>query len=221
MTDTPVRKRLGIVVCEDDPRYRAGLEALIEAEDALALAASFDSPTPLLRAVDSRNTAGWDLAIMDVELPGMNGIEATRRLKAALPAVPVVMLTVFEEPRLIVEAICAGADGYMLKRTPAAELVDGLLAIASGGSPLTPGVARVVLDLVRTTAPPRVDPIELSEQELRVLRCMARGLVYKQVADELSISINTVRTYVRRVYKKLQTHTASEAVTKALRAGLI
>lgn len=215
------RERLGVVICEDDPRYRLGLEALIESERDLALAASFPSPVPLLRAAEAGTGAAWKLAIMDIELPGMSGIEATRRLKRALPAVPVVMLTVFEEPRLIVEAICAGVDGYMLKRTPAAELVEGLRAIASGGSPLTPGVARVVLDVLRTSASPQRESIELSEQELRVLRCMARGLVYKQVADELSISINTVRTYVRRLYKKLQTHTASEAVTKALRARLI
>ena len=215
------RERLRVVICEDDPRYRVGLEALIESERDLALAASFPSPVPLLRAAEAGDGAAWKLAIMDIELPGMSGIEATRRLKRALPAVPVVMLTVFEEPRLIVEAICAGADGYMLKRTPAAELVEGLRAIASGGSPLTPGVARVVLDVLRTSASPQAVSIELSEQELRVLRCMARGLVYKQVAEELSISINTVRTYVRRLYKKLQTHTASEAVTKALRARLI
>jgi DNA-binding NarL/FixJ family response regulator len=215
------RERLAVVICEDDPRYRVGLEALIEADEDLALAASFPAPAALLRAAESGEGGAWKLAIMDIELPGLSGIEATRRLKHALPAVPVVILTVFEEPRLIVEAICAGADGYMLKRTPAAELVDGLRTIASGGSPLTPGVARVVLDVLRNSASPQVESIELSEQELRVLRCMARGLVYKQVADELSISINTVRTYVRRLYKKLQTHTASEAVTKALRARLL
>ena len=210
------------VVIEDDPRYRASLEILLRHAPGFTLGDSFGAPAHAFAAVERLDGApAWDLAVMDLELPGMNGIEATRRLKSSLPGIKVVVLTVFEEPRLIVEAICAGADGYMLKRTPAAELVDGLLSIASGGSPLTPGVARVVLDLIRTAAPPRPDPIELSEQELRVLRCMARGLVYKQVADELSISINTVRTYVRRVYKKLQTHTASEAVTKALRAGLI
>jgi DNA-binding NarL/FixJ family response regulator len=218
-----------IVITEDDPRYRAGLAALFECEPDHDLVDVFESPPPLLaaaRAARERcDTPPWDLALMDIEMPGMDGVEATRALKMLFPDLPIVMLTVFEEPETILQAICAGADGYLLKKTSPAELLEQIGAIVAGGSPLTPGVARTVLDLLREggttrSAAPLSPAVNLAPRELAVLRHLARGLSYKQVAYAESISLDTVRTYVRRVYRKLQVHNVAEAVGHAIRSGL-
>jgi DNA-binding NarL/FixJ family response regulator len=173
----------------------------------------------------------WQIALIDIELPGMSGIEATRRLKRYLPDLNVVMLTVFEEPSIILEAITAGADGYLLKKTPAAELLAHLNAIASGGSPLTPDVARTVFSLLRQNAPKGISgrffntsaptKLDLTEREHAVLQSLVKGLSYKQVATKLDISIDTVRTHIRAVYRKLQVHSVGEAVARAIREKLV
>ena len=185
----------------------------------------------MLQELENAQRAGqepsWQLALVDIELPGMNGIEATRRLRKELPALTVVMLTVFEDPTIILEAITAGADGYLLKKTPAPELVSQLKAIASGGSPLTPDVARTVLSLLRENTPKRIagkffntgspTKLDLTEREHAVLQGLVKGLSYKQTALQLDISIDTVRTHIRAVYRKLQVHSVSEAVARAIR----
>lgn len=212
--DQPVR----VVVVEDDRWYRSTLAALLAAEPRFALAAAFDAPADLLREAEQGPPA-WDLVLMDIDLPGMSGIDATRRLKRLVPGLLVVNLTVFDEPATILQAICAGADGYLLKRTPADELLEQLDAVSRGGSPLTPGVARTVLELLRAT-PRAPEPLGLSEREQEVLRDLARGLVCKQIADARGISLHTVRTYVRRIYEKLRVDTIAEAVAVAVRSGL-
>ena len=160
----------------------------------------------------------------------MNGITCTRRIKQRLPETAVVVLTVFEERATIVEAICAGADGYLLKRTPAAELLAQLRAIAVGGAPLSAGVARTVLDLVRRIGPVATgnpDPaggtarFELTDRELDVLRCLVEGMSYKRTALQLDISLDTVRSHIRSVYSKLQVHSVAEAISRALREGIV
>jgi DNA-binding NarL/FixJ family response regulator len=167
---------------------------------------------------------------MDLQLPGMNGAEATRRMKRLHPGLPIVVLTVFEEPATILDAICAGADGYLLKRMRAPEMLDQLRAVVRGGAPLTSRVARTVLDLLRSEAPgvdhasrpaaPTVAELDLTERERDVLRCLVAGLSYKQVAGELQISAETVRSHVKNVYRKLQVHNVAEAVSRAIRERL-
>ena len=165
---------------------------------------------------------------MDIELPGISGIKATRELKARLPELSIVVLTVFEDPATIVEAIVAGADGYLLKKTPAAELLSQLRMITAGGAPLTAGVARTLLSLVRqgssSVSPPgALSPtrLDLTAREQEVLQCLVRGLSYKQAADDLEMGIETVRTHIRAIYKKLHVHNAAEAVARALREKLV
>jgi DNA-binding NarL/FixJ family response regulator len=219
MPAQPTAIRIAIV--EDDPRYRGSLETLLRHAPGVKLAASFDRAEALLAAAGAANAPEWDLVLMDVNLPGTGGIEATRALKRGWPGVLVVTLTVFEEPRVILEAICAGADGYLLKRTPPAQLLEQIQLVSSGGAPLTPGVARTVLELVREPQAALPNDLGLSERERDVLRGLVQGLAYKQVADKLGISLDTVRTHVRGMYRKLQVHSVAEAVSRALRERLI
>jgi DNA-binding NarL/FixJ family response regulator len=218
-----------VVTIEDDPQYRSSLELLFGHADDFELVESFGSPeVALARLNGGPGAAGWELVLMDVDLPGMDGIACTRRIKALLPDAAVVVLTVFEERATIVEAICAGADGYLLKRTPAAELLTQLRAITAGGAPISAGVARTVLDLVRSLGPvpgqgpdSSADRFELTERELQVLRCLVRGMSYKRTAQQLDISVDTVRSHIRSVYSKLQVHSVAEAVSRALREGIV
>jgi two-component system, NarL family, nitrate/nitrite response regulator NarL len=217
-----------VVTIEDDPQYRSSLELLFRRTGDFELVGSFDSPAAALACLEAADGAPpWQLVLMDVDLPGMDGIACTRRVKQRLPGAAVVVLTVFEERATIVEAICAGADGYLLKRTSAADLLAQLRAIAQGGAPLSAGVARTVLDLVRRlgTVPggdqEAADRFELTERELDVLRCLVRGMSYKRAARQLDISLDTVRSHIRSVYSKLQVHSVAEAVSRALRERIV
>lgn len=223
---------LRVAVVEDDARYRSTIEELLSREREFSLAVAYQGPRELLRraerAAREGTDPGWDVVLTDLEMPEMGGIEATRRLKALLPGTKVVVLTVFEQPTTILEAICAGADGYLLKRSRAAELLEGVRSVVDGGAPLTPNVARSVLEIVRRVAPeeassPGVAPsrLDLTEREQQVLRAFVEGLSYKQAADVLGISLGTVRSHVVSVYRKLQVHSVAEAVSRAIREGIV
>lgn len=208
-----------IVVVEDDARYRRSLELLFANSDGFALAQSFGAAEPALASLEDSKVPVDTLFVMDLDLPGITGIEATRRLKRLRPDAAVVVLTVFDEPAHILEAICAGADGYLLKRTPPQELLEQLRVVSSGGAPLTASVARTVLGLLRPEASPGPDP-GLTDREREVLGGLVQGLAYKQVADKLGISLDTVRTHIRGIYRKLQVHSVAEAVSRAIRERL-
>jgi DNA-binding NarL/FixJ family response regulator len=215
---------LRIVVVEDDPRFRASIDLLLSRAGGVAVAASFGNARAALDFC-AQQPPPCDLVLMDLELPEMSGVEATRAFKAAGATPLVVILTVFEDPATILEAICAGADGYLLKTTSAPELLRQLLSISSGGAPLSAGVASSVLDLLRrfgsserTTAPTRFD---LSVREQEVLRGLVRGESYKGVAADLDVSLDTVRSHVKSIYRKLQVHSVAAAITRAIRDGLV
>jgi two-component system, NarL family, nitrate/nitrite response regulator NarL len=216
---------LRVLIVEDDRRYRHSLEALVGNTPGLALAGSFGAPLPAL-AWAERPGPAFDVALLDIELPHVTGIELVRRLRPLAPRAALVMLTVFEEPQTILEAICAGADGYLLKIASARELVAQIRAAAAGGAPMTASVARSVLEITRRigareatgAAPAR---LELTAREQDVLRAFVRGLSYQQVADDLGVSIDTVRTHVRALYRKLQVHSVAAAVAKAIRDRLV
>jgi DNA-binding NarL/FixJ family response regulator len=224
-----------VLLIEDDARYRSSIETLLGHTPGFALASSHRSAEAALAWLDARRDepSPFDLALVDIALPGTSGIDTTRELKTRLPDVAVVMLTVFEEPATVLRAICAGADGYLLKKTSARELVDQLRASGGGGTPMSADVARTVLELVRKLgpgepadrpSPPRAEPssrLDLTQREQEVLRCLVRGRSYKQAAADLGISIDTIRTHVRALYKKLQVHSVAEAITRALRDQLV
>lgn len=220
-----------VAAIEDDARYRASLELLLRHAEDFALVATYGAADAALDELDAAlrhgGAPGWDLVLMDLDLPRIGGIECTRRIKERLPATSVVVLTVFEDRAAVLDAICAGADGYLLKNTPADELLAQLRAVVEGGSPLSAGIARTVLGLVRhldggrargAPAPARLD---LSDRELDVLRCLVQGMSYKQAARRLEISIHTVRNHIRSIYAKLRVHSVAAAVSRALREGLV
>lgn len=225
-----------VIAVEDDVHYRASLEALLAHSPEFELARSFASPDEALQVAEDagrRQAAlGWDLILMDLGLPGLSGIECTRRMKALLPEVRIIALTVFEERSTIVEAICAGADGYLLKRTPADRIIAQLRTVVAGGSPLSAAVARTVLDIIRLSETGRLKSpaersgttpagLELTQRERDVLGCLVDGRSYKGCAQDLDISIETVRSHIRSIYSKLQVHSVAEAVGRALREGLV
>lgn len=219
---------INVVAIEDDPRYRASLAALLNHAEDFELVDTFEAADLAVEALEAATRSGrppdWDLVLMDIDLPRLGGIEATHRLKKRLASVMVVVLTVFEDRKVVLDAICAGADGYLLKQTRGEELLAQLRAVMEGGSPLSAGIARTVLHLVRHLDGGRVrtnERLDLSERELDVLRCLVQGMQYKQIARALGISIHTVRNHIRNVYAKLQVHSVAAAVSRALREGLV
>lgn len=218
-----------VVAVEDDARYRASLEILFRYAEEFSLVQTFEAADAALAALDAMRehdeTPEWDLVLMDIDLPRIGGVECTRRIKERLPKVAVVVLTVFEERTVVLDAICAGADGYLLKHISGDELLAQLGAVMAGGSPLSAGIARTVLHLVRhLDGGGRATPaarLDLSDRELEVLRCLVQGMPYKQVAQALGISIHTVRNHIRNIYAKLQVHSVAAAVSRALREGVV
>jgi DNA-binding NarL/FixJ family response regulator len=220
-----------VAIVEDNARFRATMETFVRAVPGFALAASYGRADAALRdledALTNRGGPPWDLVLMDLELPGLDGVAATRRLKAIAPTLSIVVLTVFEDAATVLEAICAGADGYLVKRTSALTLRQQLTSIVEEGAPMTPGVARTLLTFVREGSDGGVDHhpgptrLDLTVREQDVLRCIVRGRSYRHAAEDLGISLETVRTHIRHLYRKLQVHTVAEAVGLAIRRRLI
>jgi DNA-binding NarL/FixJ family response regulator len=158
-----------------------------------------------------------DVVLMDINLGGMDGIECVRRLKARMPEAQVLMLTVFEDTDKIFRALAAGASGYLLKRMSPPKLLEAIREVREGGSPMSASIARKVVQSFRTAPAHGDETMDLSQREREVLNGLAEGLAYKQIADQLAVSIHTVRNYIRRIYEKLHVRSRTEAVAKFLR----
>lgn len=162
-----------------------------------------------------------DAVLVDIGLPKMSGIEGIRVLKERYPALPLVMLTIYDDDKRIFNAICAGACGYLLKKTPPARLLESLKEVAAGGAPMSPEVARKVITLFRDFRPPEGAEYHFTPHEVRLLKLLVEGHNYKTAAEELDVSVNTIRFHMRTIYEKLQVHSKSEAVAKALRERIV
>jgi len=207
-----------VAIIEDRREIRDGLAMLIGGTEGFRCTGAFRSMEEALAKINSDLP---DVALCDIGLPGMSGIEGMRLLKEQYPQLLLLMLTVYDDDERIFDALCAGACGYLLKKTPPARLLEGLKEAVTGGSPMSPEVARRVITLFREIRPPDRADYELTPHETRLLKLLVEGHNYKTAALELNVSINTVSFHMRRIYEKLQVHSKSEAVAKALRDRLV
>lgn len=215
MSDT---NALSVAIIEDQPRIREGLRVLIDGSDGFRCAASFGSMEEALAGI------GRDLpavVLVDIGLPEMSGIDGVRLLKKRYPGLAMVMLTVYDDDQRVFEALCAGACGYLLKKTPPARLLESLKEVAGGGAPMSPQVARRVISLFQKVRTPEEAEYALTAHEIRLLKLLVEGHNYKTAADELGVSIHAISFHMRNIYEKLEVHSKSEAVAKALRAGIV
>jgi DNA-binding NarL/FixJ family response regulator len=207
-----------VAIIEDQRHIREGLGILIGGTSGYRVVGSFGSMEEALPNIGKGNP---DVALVDIGLPGMSGIEGIRRLRERHPKLLVLMLTVYGDDERIFEAICAGACGYLLKKTPPARLLESIREVVNGGAPMSPEVARRVVQLFQNFHPPESADYHLTPTEMRLLKLLAEGHHYKTAGAEMQISINTVSYHMRAIYQKLQVHSKSEAVAKALRDRLI
>ncbi len=207
---------ISISIVEDNDQLRGTLAKVIGRAEGFRFATDYGSAEEALADLPQVKP---DVVLMDINLPGINGVECVRRLKTLLPQTQVMMLTVYEDTENIFNALAAGANGYMLKRTPTKELIEAIREMQRGGSPMTTHIARLVVQSFQKPAAPASsggDLSALSEREQQVLDLLAQGLIYKEIAEKLNIGYETVHTYIRRIYEKLQVRTRTEAVAKFL-----
>jgi DNA-binding NarL/FixJ family response regulator len=207
-----------VAIIEDRREIREGLAMLISGTPGYACTGSFRSMEDALLRIGADLP---DVVLCDIGLPGMSGIEGMRILKERFPNLLLLMLSVYDDDERIFDALCAGACGYLLKKTPPVRLLESLKEAAMGGSPMSPEVARRVISLFRDIRPPERADYELTPHETRLLKLLVEGHNYKTAAVELKVSVNTVSFHMRRIYEKLQVHSKSEAVAKALRDRLV
>ena len=209
---------LRVAIVEDDVTTRDGLAALIEGTPGYRCAGRYGSVEELLRRPPDRPA---DVVLLDINLPGISGAEGVRRIRERWSSTEVLMLTVYSDENKIFESICNGAVGYLLKKTPPARLIECLKEAMNGGAPISPEVASQVISLFRKIRPPEKADYQLTPHEVRLLKLLVEGHSYKTAAAELQSSVNTVGFHMRSIYRKLQVHSKSEAVVKALRHNLV
>jgi DNA-binding NarL/FixJ family response regulator len=206
-----------VAIIEDQARTREGLRALIASSDGFECIGAWGS-------MEAALAAEWsvppNVVLLDLGLPGMSGLEGIVLLRRRCPSAALVVLTVYEDNDRVFRALCAGANGYLLKNTAPAKLVDGLREANNGGAPMSPEIARLVIEVFRRVHPPEKATHNLTPQELRLLKLLVEGHSYKTAAGEMGVSINTVAFHIQNIYAKLQVHSKSEAVARALNENL-
>jgi DNA-binding NarL/FixJ family response regulator len=207
-----------VLVYDDNAALRTSMEALIEAEDDLLLVAVMPNAETVETDVKQLQP---DVVLMDIDMPVVNGVMAVRTIRKFNLQLPVIMLTVFDDNDNIFNAICAGASGYLLKQYASGEIPGAIRAVMAGGAPMTGSVAKKVLQMMPKAASIDQEKSNLSEKETAILQLLVKGYSYKMIATELNISIDTVRFHIKKIYDKLHVHSATEAVSRALRDKLV
>jgi len=207
-----------VATIEDRREIREGLATLIDDAPGFHCVGRYRS---MEEALDGFRAVPADLALVDIELPGMSGLAGMRLLREQYPKMLLLMLTVYDDDERIFEALCAGACGYLLKKTPPARLLESLREAVDGGAPMSPDVARRVIQLFRDVRPPEKADYDLTPHEIRLLKLMVDGHSYKSAAGILRVTPHTVSFHLRHIYEKLEVHSKSEAVAKALRSRLV
>lgn len=210
-------KKMKIAVFEDNQKFRESLEFVIVTSNDMELCGSFEDTNRLQQRIEALQP---DVVLMDINIPGKNGIEATREIKEKFPAVQICMQTIFEEDDKVFASLCAGASGYILKNTPPDKILQAIREVEAGGAFFTPSIAKKVLHNFQQQ-PEKAEYIKLSEKEKEVLKLLVDGLSYKMIADRVSLSFHTIHTHVKNIYEKLHVNSKGEAVAKALKNKLI
>ncbi len=207
-----------VAIVEDQSEIREGLALLIGATGQFCSVGAWRSMEDALTGVAA---VAPDVVLVDLELPGMSGIEGIRVLKGRYPKLLLIVLTVYDDDDRIFQSICAGASGYLLKSTPPARLLEAIREAFEGGSPMSPTIARRVLELFRQYRPPDQGEHDLTPHQVRLLKLFVEGHNYKSAAAQLGVTVNTIGFHVQQIYTKLQVHSKTEAVAKALRGHIV
>ena len=205
-----------VVIVDDDDWLRSNLEQEIGQTAGFEVLCSYDTAESALAGIPALVP---DVVLMDINLPGMNGVECLRRLKAICPEPQILMLTVYEESEQIFNSLLAGASGYLLKRTPTPNIIESMRQVLAGGSPMTANIARKVVQYFNHMGDRASECEKLTPREREVLKLLARGDAYKQIADKLNVSLETVRMNIKHLYTKLHVHSRGEAVAKLMPRG--
>jgi DNA-binding NarL/FixJ family response regulator len=207
-----------LLLYEDNPQLREGLTMLINGSDGFEVLAAFKNCDSIIDEVEAFDP---DVILMDIDMPGVNGIEGLKRVRAVDAEVKILMLTVFDDNKNVFEAISNGANGYILKKTPPAKLLEYISEAQTGGAPMTASVATQVLKMFSSMNNDKGEDYNLSEREKQVLQLLVDGYSYKMIAGEMYIAIDTVRSHIKKIYEKLHVNSKSEAVAKAFKDRLV
>lgn len=207
-----------VTIVEDHADLRNGLKLILSTSPGFTVVGSYDRCETLLEGLEETTP---QVILMDIGLPGMSGIEGVRRIKSIMPETRILMLTIYEDDAQVFQAVCAGADGYLLKKSSPIDILQAIADVVGGGIPMTPSIAQKVIKMFRNFAPKPERCEDLTLREYDVLNALVDGLDYKQIAQRYFISLDTVRNHIRHIYEKLQVHSKSEAVAKALRQHLV
>jgi Response regulator containing a CheY-like receiver domain and an HTH DNA-binding domain len=207
-----------ILIYEDNPQYREGLSLLINGTEGFEVLAAFKNCTNVIDEVEAFNP---DIVLMDIDMPQVNGIEGLKMLRTVNTDVKVLMLTVFDDNKNIFEALKNGANGYILKKTQPARLLQYIEEAQSGGGPMSSSIAAQVLTMFSQIQRPPQDTFQLSEREKEVLQFLVNGYSYKMISADMFISIDTVRSHIKKIYEKLHVNSKSEAVAKAFKNKIV
>ena len=203
-----------VMIVEDDQAVRDGLHMLISGSEGYDCIAACGTAEEALREISHHKP---QVVLMDINLPGMNGIECVVHIKNSWPEIQIMMLTVFDNTDEIFKSLTAGATGYLLKKTPPAKLLEAITEIVNGGSPMSGEIARKVVQTFMKPAIHEVPDAKLTSREEEILSYLSKGYLYKEIASELFISIETVRTHIRKIYQKLQVRTRTEALLRCMK----
>lgn len=206
-----------VTIIEDHPDFREGLAHLLNATEGFECIDVFESAEAGVENISGKT----DVILLDIGLPGMSGIEAVSLLKNKIKNVKIIMLTVFDDDDNILKAIMSGADGYLLKKTSPVNILSALEESLTDGSPITPSIAKKVMELFRNYAPNKTEEFLLSKREIEVLDLIVTGLNNNEISEKLFVSINTVKNHIRHIYEKLHVHSKPEAIVKAIREGIV
>ena len=212
-------KDIRVTIFEDNRNLREGLLQLINGSEGFRCSGAFANCIQIIKDIDE---TAPDVILMDIEMPGISGIEAVKLAKEKFPAIKILMETIFDDNDKIFQSICNGAEGYILKNTPPVQILSAIKEIYEGGAPMTPSIASKVLKMFKNKPSENTsEQFNLTEREKEILKCLVEGMSYKMIGESCFISIDTVSGHIKNIYKKLQVHSKSEAVAKAIKGRIV